>query len=80
MGFNSRRGGIAARAPPAFPAVGIATFVISSSRHIETAQDSPRALNDPVGLIPSSLSHRSSHSRLFAEALRSVQGSEALVQ
>ncbi len=42
----------------AFPADGIATFWIPSSRHIETAQLSPRALNDPVGFSPSSFTHR----------------------
>src|SRR5580704_18228789 len=46
-------------APAALPADGIATLLIPNSTHIETAQDNPRALNDPVGLIPSSFTHRS---------------------
>src|SRR5580700_5788982 len=49
----------AASAPAALPAEGIATLVIPSSTHIETAHDNPRALNDPVGLMPSSFTHRS---------------------
>src|ERR1700689_3098270 len=46
-------------APAALPAEGIATFLTPSSTHIEIAQDNPRALNDPVGLIPSSFTHTS---------------------
>src|ERR1041384_3546690 len=46
-------------APAAFPAEGIATLVIPSSTHMEMAQESPRALKDPVGLTPSSLTQRS---------------------
>ncbi len=49
----------AAIAPAALPADGIATLVIPSSTHIEIAHESPRALNDPVGLMPSSFTHRS---------------------
>ncbi len=49
----------AAIAPAALPADGIATFCTPSSTHIEIAHDNPRALNDPVGLIPSSFTHRS---------------------
>src|ERR1700722_3145741 len=47
-------------APPAFPADGIATFLTPSPTHIDTAQESPRALKLPVGLTPSSFTHRSS--------------------
>src|ERR1700686_2189302 len=43
----------------ALPAEGIATLRTPSSTHIETAQERPRALNDPVGLIPSSFTHKS---------------------
>ena len=39
----------------AFPAEGIASLRIPSSTAIDTAQDKPRALNDPVGFRPSSL-------------------------
>ena len=63
----------AASAPPALPAVGIATFWMPSSRHIDTAQESPRALNEPVGLTPSSFSQRLSHSTRSAEAVQPVQ-------
>src|ERR1039457_1824848 len=44
----------AAMALAALPAEGIATFLIPSSTHMETAQERPRALNDAVGLSPSS--------------------------
>src|SRR5437899_5105723 len=44
----------AAMALAALPAEGIATFLIPSSTHIETAQERPRALNEDVGLRPSS--------------------------
>ena len=44
----------------ALPAEGIATFLMPSSTHMETAQESPRALNEPVGFRPSSFTHRSS--------------------
>jgi hypothetical protein len=50
----------AAIALAAFPADGMATLFIPNSRHIETAQESPRALNDAVGLSPSSFTQRSS--------------------
>ena len=39
----------------AFPAEGIATLRMPNSTHMETAQERPRALNEPVGLMPSSL-------------------------
>ncbi|SPE27673.1 hypothetical protein SBA3_1380008 [Candidatus Sulfopaludibacter sp. SbA3] len=42
------------------PAEGIATFLIPSSTHMEMAQESPRALKDAVGFMPSSLTHRAS--------------------
>src|SRR5712691_8720634 len=42
----------------AFPAEGIASFGMPSSTAMETAQDRPRALNEPVGLSPSSFTHR----------------------
>src|SRR5947208_3567687 len=42
----------------ALPAEGIASRFTPSSRHIEIAQESPRALNDPVGFSPSSLTRR----------------------
>src|SRR5665811_1913088 len=38
----------------ALPAEGIATFLMPSSTHMETAQERPRALNEAVGLSPSS--------------------------
>src|ERR1022692_173218 len=38
----------------ALPADGIATFRMPSSTHMETAHASPRALNEAVGLSPSS--------------------------
>ena len=41
----------------ALPAEGIATFLMPSSTHIETAQERPRALNDAVGFSPSSFTH-----------------------
>src|SRR5260370_18369863 len=37
----------------------MATLRMPSSTHIETAQARPRALNEPVGLIPSSFTQRS---------------------
>src|SRR5262249_1005554 len=49
------RAAYAASAPPALPAVGIATAFTPSSLARDTAADNPRALNDPVGLVPSSL-------------------------
>ena len=42
----------------ALPADGIAIFLIPSSTHIDIAQDRPRALNEPVGLMPSSFTHK----------------------
>ena len=45
----------AAMAAPAFPLVGIASLVTPSSLAIETAMQSPRALKEPVGNRPSSL-------------------------
>ena len=36
----------------ALPADGIATFLMPSSTHIETAQERPRALNDAGGIEP----------------------------
>src|ERR1035441_8886359 len=47
----------AAMALAALPADGMATFLIPSSTHIETAQERPRALNDAVGFSPSSFTH-----------------------
>src|SRR4029453_13333573 len=44
----------AAAAPPAFPAVGSASVRAPSAFAAVTAADSPRALNDGVGLGPSS--------------------------
>src|ERR1017187_9731997 len=44
----------AAMALAALPAEGIATFLIPSSTHMETAHESPRALNEAVGFSPSS--------------------------
>ena len=41
----------------ALPAEGIATFRMPSSTHMEMAQESPRALNEPVGFSPSSFTH-----------------------
>src|ERR1700704_347861 len=49
----------AAMALAAFPAEGIATFLMPSSTALEIAQDRPRALKEPVGFRPSSLTHRS---------------------
>src|SRR5260370_21994628 len=43
----------------AFAAEGMAHFLMPSSMAIEMAQDRPRALNEPVGFRPSSLTHRS---------------------
>src|SRR5215471_18635016 len=42
----------------ALPAEGIATFLMPSSTHIDTAQDRPRALKEAVGFKPSSLTQR----------------------
>src|SRR5580700_8087076 len=61
-------------APAALPADGIATLVIPSSTHIETAQDNPRALNDPVGLMPSSFTHRSCAPRRVPRRLVWISG------
>src|SRR5580693_4087934 len=36
----------------------MATLRMPSSTHIDTAQESPRALKEPVGLIPSSFTHK----------------------
>src|SRR5438093_1306796 len=55
----------AAMALAALPADGIATFLIPSSTAIVTAQESPRALKEPVGFSPSSLIQRSEAPRLF---------------
>src|ERR1035441_9095737 len=44
----------AAMALAALPAEGMATFRMPSSTHMETAQARPRALNEAVGLSPSS--------------------------
>src|SRR6185437_3491081 len=45
----------AARALPAFPADGIATFFMASALATLIATEIPRALNEPVGVKPSSL-------------------------
>src|SRR3972149_6814102 len=50
----------AASAPPAFPAEGRQPSLPPSSFARETATESPRALNDPVGLQPSSFIYKSS--------------------
>src|SRR5262245_11386058 len=50
----------AARALAALPAEGIATLPMPSSLHMAMAQDSPRALNDAVGFVPSSFTQRAS--------------------
>ena len=42
-------------APAALPADGMVSLVRPSSLALETAADRPRALNEPVGLAPSSL-------------------------
>ena len=44
----------------ALPAEGMATLRMPSSTHIETAQESPRALNEPVGFSPSSFTQSAS--------------------
>jgi hypothetical protein len=43
----------------ALPAEGIARTLTPSSTHMEIAQESPRALKEPVGFSPSSLISRS---------------------
>jgi hypothetical protein len=53
----------AAIALAALPAEGMATFFTPSSTHMETAQESPRALKDPVGFRPSSFTHSDSAPR-----------------
>src|SRR6266852_1233549 len=58
----------------AFPADGIATLVMPSSLAIDTAQDRPRALNEPVGLIPSSFTHRFCAPRRSPERLARISG------
>src|SRR5204863_7898638 len=50
----------AAMALAALPADGIATFLMPSSTHMETAQESPRALKEAVGFRPSSLTQSAS--------------------
>src|SRR5713101_234292 len=45
----------AASADPALPAEGMAIDDTPNSSALDTAADSPRALNEPVGLTPSSL-------------------------
>ena len=52
------RAAYAAMAPPALPAVGMASEAMPSSTARDTAMHRPRALNEPVGLSPSSLSWR----------------------
>ena len=44
-----------ASAPPALPADGAVSRISPSSFARDTADDSPRALNEPVGFCPSSL-------------------------
>jgi hypothetical protein len=56
----TRRGRHAARATPAFPAVGTTSRRASSSTARVTAAESPRALNEPVGFTPSSFTNRRS--------------------
>src|ERR1051326_7074962 len=57
---NPAAAAYAAMALAAFPAEGIATLRMPNSTHIETAQESPRALNDAVGFRPSSFTHSDS--------------------
>ena len=52
------RAAYAATAPPALPADGMVNPVAPSSTAFDTAADSPRALNEAVGLTPSSLISR----------------------
>src|SRR6202022_3769411 len=54
----------AASAPAALPAEGIASFLSPYRRAMVTHAESPRALNDPVGLSPSSLMKILGYSRL----------------
>src|SRR5438874_1769483 len=54
----------AASALPAFPAEGIATFLILKALAALIAAEIPRALNDPVGFSPSSLIQTFGNSRL----------------
>src|ERR1019366_6091801 len=65
LGFGTSRGmNMCASIPPpaayaapalaALPAEGMSTFRMPSSTHMETAQARPRALNEAVGLSPSS--------------------------
>src|ERR1700683_1867132 len=53
----------AAMALAALPAEGMATFLMPSSTHMETAQESPRALKEPVGFNPSSFTQSDSAPR-----------------
>ena len=57
----------AAKALPALPAEGIANFCRLNFLAMLTAQERPRALKEPVGLRPSSFTHR------FAAPRRCVQ-------
>ena len=52
------RAAYAAHAAPALPLVGMATPAAPSSAALVTPTAAPRALNDPVGSGPSSLSSR----------------------
>ena len=47
----------------ALPAEGMATFLMPSSTHMETAHESPRALKEPVGFKPSSFTQSDSAPR-----------------
>ncbi|MNZ99444.1 hypothetical protein D3C78_1187690 [compost metagenome] len=48
------------QAAPALPLVGMASASTPSSLALDTPTAAPRALNEPVGMMPSSFSHRSS--------------------
>ena len=60
VGFDAGRRGIRRHRAGGVAGRGIATFLMPSSTHMETAQERPRALNDAVGLSPSSLTQSAS--------------------
>ena len=74
------RAAYVAQAAPALPLVGIAIRSTPSSRARVTPTAAPRALNEPVGISPSSLTIRSGDADLGAVRRGAQQRRPALAQ
>ena len=64
----------------ALPAEGMASLRMPSSTAMETAQERPRALNEPVGLRPSSFTHKLFGAEARAQARGGQERGHALAE